>query len=100
MERIFKLRTTKVMYKPLPGTNIEDEKYQSKKIKSSFVCDLDDIKFVDYAVKNNGELYKTKCLITHSIKGDIMVNHTFDEVHKIVNDKYKTNYITIKGFKK
>lgn len=100
MERPYKFKTTKVMYKALPGHTEDSPKYKTSKIETSFICDLDDIKFVDYAVKDNGELYKTKCVITHVNKGDIMINHKFDDINNIVKNKYKTSYVTIKGFKR
>lgn len=100
MERSFVFKTTKIICKELPGSVEGNEKYKTKRIDVKFVCDLDDIKFVDHAVKNDGQLYKTKCIIYHTSKGDILVNHKFEDVNQILKNKYKTSYITIKGFKK
>lgn len=93
-------KTTKIFMKELKESTPEKPKYKSKNIIVPFTCDLDDIKFVDVAFKSTGEPYEAKCLITHNIKGDIIVNISRSKVLELLNNKYKTGHVRIKGFGK
>ncbi len=86
--------------KELPRKNpTQEPQYDKKNVESIFLCDLDDINFVDYHVKDNGSLYKTKCVITHVVKGEIVVNHSYSIVKKLINSKKEEErLVVIKGY--
>lgn len=100
MERVHRFRMTQTVNKHLKNSTPENPLFESKKHRITVACDLDDIKFIDAVYKNNGDPYKTKCMITHQLKGDLIIDHSPDEITDLVKNKYKTSYIRVKGFGK
>lgn len=95
MERPYIFKITKIFQKMIPERDkTKEPTYLSKRVKGQFLCDLDNITFIDFCVKDNGEQYKNKCAVTIEGKGEIVIDHSLEEVSKLVN-----RVIVIKGFK-
>jgi len=86
--------------KEMKNSTEDNPQYFTKKIKVNFTCDLNDIQFIDFTFKTNGDPYKTKCIINHVSKGDIIVDHSFNDINKIILNKNRTNHVEIRGFRR
>jgi len=55
----------------------------TKEVHSSFLCEVDDITFVDRYLTEDLEIDENRCIITLKDKGDIEIMHSYDEVKQL-----------------
>ena len=69
-------------------------------VSSKMSLNLRDILTIAQAFKNDGSLFKTKCVVYHVEMGKIMLNHSYNKVKEIKDNFTKSNSrVKIKGFR-
>lgn len=88
------LKITETIHRLLPKRKWYQirKEYETYNIDYSISCKESDITVVEQILDEGGELDTTRCKVNISSIGDIVVNHSYDEMKQIFNNK------NIKGF--
>lgn len=96
MNKYYEFKTSSDIYR----ADINGKEYLVRSgVKSRISLNLHDILSISEVFKEDGTIYKTKCIVHHIEIGKILLSHKYKEIKKIREEYLKRiSRVKVKGF--